>query len=67
MERMRQSVAIGYPDKEVIRLVRMPDFNVIDSRELLNLAGIVRAFFESKEWKQHADSHRRPMRSYVRG
>lgn len=62
MSNMRQLVAFGYPDDEITRLIGSPKFNSIDLGHLLELANHIQEFFDSTEWKQHAEAHRRPTR-----
>jgi hypothetical protein len=58
MENMRRMCALGYPDKEVTKLLGPVQFNQIDADSLVELAGQMHSFFESTEWRQHSEARR---------
>jgi hypothetical protein len=58
MMNMRRMCALGYADEEVTRLLGPVQFNEIDAQTLFELAANAHAFFESPEWKRHAEAHR---------
>lgn len=62
MKNMRQLVVLGYPDEEIPRLIGPPQFNRIDVQKLQELSERVQIFFQTDEWRQHSEAHRRPTR-----
>jgi hypothetical protein len=58
MANMRRLCALGYPDGEVTKVLGPVQFNEVDAKMLIELAGQIRAFFATPEWVMHANSHR---------
>lgn len=62
MDKLRRAVALGYPDSDAAKLAGLKPFTSSEVEEIFSISELVQTVFETPEWRQHAEAHRRPTR-----